>query len=96
MSFKIIDIHTHAWPEKIAQKARENLEELFKVKLQGEPTINTLLAYMDKNAIDASVVCAVATRPEQVPSIELDRKSERLLVRPKVVRHESEESGKHQ
>jgi len=65
----IIDIHTHAWPEKVSQKARDNLEVSFKVKLVGEPTIVTLLEFMRKNNIELSVVCAVATRPEQVPGI---------------------------
>jgi uncharacterized protein len=65
----IIDIHTHAWPEKVSQKARENLETTFRVKLVGDPTIATLGTFMDRNSIDTSVVCAVATRPEQVPSI---------------------------
>ena len=65
----VIDIHTHAWPEMVSQKARENLEQVFKVKLVGDPTVKTLLTYMDKNEIDISVVCAVATKPEQVPSI---------------------------
>jgi hypothetical protein len=65
----IIDIHTHAWPEKVSQKARENLESVFKVPFVGDPTVSTLLRYMDKNNISVSVICAVATRPEQVPSI---------------------------
>lgn len=65
----IIDIHTHAWPEKVSQRARENLEKVFKVKLVGDPTLSTLLTYMDRNNIDISVVCGVATKPDQVPSI---------------------------
>lgn len=65
----IIDCHTHAWPEKVALKARENLESLFKIKFIGDPTVSTLLSYMDKNDIDVSCVCAVATKAEQVPSI---------------------------
>ncbi len=65
----IIDIHTHAWPEKVSQKAKENLETSFRVKLVGDPTLGTLSNFMDKNKIDISVVCAVATRPDQVPSI---------------------------
>lgn len=83
MNSKIIDIHTHAWPQKVAQKARENLEGLFKVQFQAEPTIETLLRYMDKNKIDTSVICAVATKPEQVPSINdwcFEIRSERLKV----------------
>ncbi len=62
----VIDIHTHAWPDKVAQKARENLESFFKITMVGTPTVETLLQRMDANAIDISVVCAVASRPEQV------------------------------
>ena len=65
----IIDVHAHAWPEKVALKAREHLESLFKVRFVGTPTVSTLLRFMRKNRIDASVICAVATRPEQVSSI---------------------------
>ena len=65
----IIDIHTHAWPEKVSRKARENLESAFKVKLVGDPTVTTLLKHMDKNGVSKSAVCAVASRPDQVLSI---------------------------
>ena len=65
----IIDIHTHAWPQKVSQKARENLEATFKVKLVGEPTVETLLDFMRKNKIDISVVCGVAVRAQLVPAI---------------------------
>jgi len=65
----IIDIHTHAWPDKIASKAKKSLESSYTVKFVGVPTVKTLLQYMDKNSIDMSVICSVATRPEQVPSI---------------------------
>jgi len=67
--FMIIDIHTHAWPEKVSRKAKENLEHLFKVPMLGNPTLENLLASMQKNRIDLSVICAVATKPEQVASI---------------------------
>ncbi len=79
----IIDVHTHAWPDKVSDRARESLEDSFRLKLVGEPTIDTLRAYMDKNGIDISVVCAVATKPEQVPSINdwlFGVRSERLRV----------------
>ncbi len=69
MNFRIIDIHTHAWPQKVAEKARQQLESLFKVECVGIPTVDTLLAFMDRNKIDISCVCGVATKPEQVPSI---------------------------
>ena len=65
----VIDIHTHAWPEKVSQKARESLESYYTVKCVGDPTVATLRAFMDANGIDVSVICAVASRPEQVVSI---------------------------
>jgi len=65
----IIDIHTHAWPDKVSLKAREALESHYAVKFVGDPTIQTLVSFMEKNEIDISCVCAVASRPEQVVPI---------------------------
>ncbi len=65
----IIDIHTHAWPDKVSAKAREHLEAHYTVKYCAEPTVETLIRFMDQNSIDVSVICAVASRPEQVASI---------------------------
>jgi len=69
MNYRIIDVHTHAWPKKVALRAREELENVFGTKLIGEPTIDTLLKFMNKNSIDISFICAVATKPDQVTSI---------------------------
>ncbi|MDP8233717.1 MAG: amidohydrolase family protein [Candidatus Saelkia tenebricola] len=83
MNYKIIDIHTHAWPLKIAQKARENLESVFKITLAAEPTVDALIGFMDKNSIDISVVCSVATAPNKVKSINdwvFSIRSERIKV----------------
>jgi predicted TIM-barrel fold metal-dependent hydrolase len=79
----IIDIHAHAWPEKVSQKARENLETLFGEKMACDPTVDNLIKYMNKNDIDVSVICAVATKPAQVPAINdwlFETRSERLKV----------------
>ncbi len=65
----IIDIHTHAWPDKVSERARDNLESLFGEKMVCDPTVDNLIRYMDRNAIDVSVICSVATRPVQVPAI---------------------------
>ncbi len=65
----IIDIHTHAWPEKVASAAREHLEKIFREKFVGIPTLTTLAAFMRRNRITTSVICAVATKPEQTSSI---------------------------
>jgi predicted TIM-barrel fold metal-dependent hydrolase len=65
----MIDIHTHAWPEKVALRAQESLEVLFRTRLVALPTVDNLLRFMGNHHIDISVVCAVATKPEQVVSI---------------------------
>jgi uncharacterized protein len=79
----IVDIHTHAWPDKVSEKAREALEQAFGVKFVGNPTTDTLARFMDLNHIDISVICGVATRPDQVPSINqwlMSVRSERFRV----------------
>ncbi len=65
----IIDVHTHVWPDKVSEKAKEFLESSYQVKMTCNPTLNNLLCHMDKNKIDISVICAVATLPNQVRSI---------------------------
>lgn len=79
----IIDIHTHAWPDKVSARAREFLEGTFRIKIVDEPTVETLLRYMDKNHIDVSVICSVAMRPDQVKGINnwaATVKSERIKI----------------
>jgi uncharacterized protein len=79
----IVDIHTHVYPDKIAQRAKESLEASFRVRLAAAPTVDSLLRHMDKNGIDVSVVNAVATRPDQVRSINdwaFSIRSERIRV----------------
>ena len=65
----IIDTHTHAWPDKVALKAKEHLEEVFQLKVPVEPTVTNLLRSMDTAGVDVSFIAAVASRPEQVPGI---------------------------
>jgi len=65
---KIIDIHTHAFPDRIAEKAIQSLESLYTLKLLGDGTLKSLLRYMDDANVSISFLQMVATKPEQVPS----------------------------
>ena len=65
----IIDIHTHAFPEKIAAKAIENLEAIYGVKAFSDGTVTGLLSHMAASGVDLSVVLAVSTAARQVVSI---------------------------
>lgn len=69
----IIDFHTHAFPDTLADRAMAALLEEGKKKwdvtahLDG--TISSLLSSMDRNGIAKSVICSIATRPSQFEPI---------------------------
>jgi predicted TIM-barrel fold metal-dependent hydrolase len=70
---RIIDFHTHVFPDELADRAMAVLLEEGKKKwdvtahLNG--TISSLLSSMDRNGIAKSVVCSIATRPSQFEPI---------------------------
>ncbi len=64
-----IDFHTHAFPDLIASTAISALEKSGKVKAYLDGTVNALLGSMDQAGIDSSVICSIATRPEQFQPI---------------------------
>jgi predicted TIM-barrel fold metal-dependent hydrolase len=66
---KIIDIHTHAFPDNVAEKAIPLLEEEGKIKAKLDGKISSLLSSMDKYGIEKSVICSIATKISQYNSI---------------------------
>ncbi|WP_353683292.1 amidohydrolase family protein [Thermodesulfovibrio sp. 3907-1M] len=84
---QIIDFHTHAFPDEIAERAIKKLEEKSQVKACLNGTLDGLLRSMDKNGVTKSVLCNIATRPEQFNSIFKwsDKiRSERIIPLPSV------------
>lgn len=83
----IIDFHTHAFPDELAARAIPFLEEEGNIKAWLDGTTSDLLRSMDRAGIEQSVICSIATRPQQFRSI-LDWsrsiRSERLLPLPSV------------
>lgn len=70
----IIDFHTHAFPDALAARAipaleHEATEAGSDVKAFHDGTVKGLLASMDKAGIEKSVICSIATRPEQFDPI---------------------------
>jgi len=69
----IIDFHTHAFPDELAQRAMAALLEEGKKKsdvtahLDGR--VSSLLSSMDRNNIKKSIVCSIATKPSQFEPI---------------------------
>jgi len=66
---RVIDTHTHCFPDDLAGRAIDSLESLAPWKAVGEGTIASLIDSMDTAGIDAAVVCTIATKPGQVPAI---------------------------
>ena len=65
----IIDFHAHAFPDQIAESAIPYLEEEGDVKANYDGRISSLLAIMDQEGVDKSVICSIATRPSHFESI---------------------------
>ena len=65
----IIDFHTHAFPDQVAAGAIPHLEEEGDIKANHDGRIASLLAIMDREGVDKSVICCIATRPAQFEAI---------------------------
>ena len=66
---RIIDFHTHAFPDQVAPRAIPALEEAGQVTASLDGRLDSLLASMDRAGIAQSVLCSIATRPEQFAPI---------------------------
>lgn len=65
----IIDMHTHAYPEKVAGKAVQFLNQYYGVNCQGTGRMKDLLASASDAGVDYLLVHAVATKPSQVENV---------------------------
>ncbi|MFO7936962.1 MAG: amidohydrolase family protein [Kiritimatiellia bacterium] len=66
-----IDVHTHIFPDKIAAEVVEKLQHKATEELNaaGNGTMSDLIRQMHSAGIDKSVICPIATKPEQFESI---------------------------
>lgn len=69
MKRKIVDFHAHAFHDKIAEKAAQNLNEYYGIPLAGNGLFSVLLDSMKESGIDKLVVHATATKAAQVEVI---------------------------
>ena len=65
-----IDFHTHIYPDHVASKTVSAVRERALIDVYTDGTLEGLKRSMEAAGIDLSVVAAVATKPEQVPSIQ--------------------------
>ena len=65
----IIDFHTHAFPDALAERAMLSLEHGASTKAFLDGRITSLLDSMDRSGIAKCVVCSIATKPSQFEPI---------------------------
>lgn len=66
---KIIDTHTHIYPEKIAAKATAAVGAFYDYPMESIGTAETLKEHMQKAGVCKSFILSVATVPKQVRGI---------------------------
>lgn len=65
----ILDFHTHAYPEKVASKSVDFLNNYYNVDCQGDGTIDDLIKSANEAQISYLLVHAVATKASQVENV---------------------------
>ena len=65
----IVDFHAHAFPDPVAASAIPYLEEEGDVKAMHDGRVTSLLNLMDRDGVEKSVICSIATRPSQFETI---------------------------
>lgn len=65
----IVDVHTHIFPDEIAERVVAQLSAAGDVPAYLDGTLAALVDSMDKAGVDVSVVAPVATKASQVKSI---------------------------
>lgn len=87
---RITDIHTHAFPDDLAERVMTKLSGTHingMVTAYTDGRVSGLLSSMDRAGIDRSVVCSIATKPSQFDTILAWSKtiaSERIIPLPSV------------
>lgn len=66
---KIIDFHTHIYPDKIAERATMAIGNFYDIKMERVGSLENLLKISEKAGIDRCVIHSVATNPAQVETI---------------------------
>jgi len=66
---RVIDLHVHAFPDKIAAGAVANLEGLTGYARHFDGTLDGLRESVARNGVERAVVLPVATKPESVAGI---------------------------
>ena len=65
----VIDFHTHAFPDALADRAVAHLYELGGMPPKNDGKISGLISSMDADGVDKCVVLSIATKPKQETNV---------------------------
>lgn len=65
----LIDFHTHAFPESLAERALASLSADIGSPPLTDGTVSGLLAAMDSWGVDRAVICNIASKPRQTENV---------------------------
>jgi len=65
----LIDFHTHAFPDKLAERALGTLAAKVRMTPETNGSIAGLLEAMERSGVDRSVVCNIATNARQMTNV---------------------------
>ena len=61
-----VDVHTHVWPDRIAEAVLQSMSYGFGFEAVAANTVDGIKAHMRASGVDKSVVLGVVDRPDQV------------------------------
>jgi len=61
---KIVDCHTHIYPDEVAEKVISGIEDFYHSKRRHNGTLDALLQSLEEGGVDYVVVLPVASKPE--------------------------------
>lgn len=69
MKYKVIDVHTHIWPEKLAKRATENVGNYYSYQMNGKGTISDLKESSKEGGVEKFVIHSSALKASQVEDV---------------------------
>jgi predicted TIM-barrel fold metal-dependent hydrolase len=67
--YKILDIHTHTYPDAIAAKAKVALEKFYEFTCEGSGTVDDLAESSEKAGVSGMLMLSVATNAHQIKKV---------------------------
>ncbi len=69
MNYEVIDVHTHIWPEKLADRAVNHVGDYYSYEMHGKGTLSDLIQSTKEAGVDRFVIHSSALKASQVEDV---------------------------